>query len=234
MNKEIPLPGGQCTPGVVRIDDTVRRPLSEGWEFRHALLRHLETVAFPYAPRIVGVDERQREILTYLEGETMVGSEVPLRDLGAMIAEFHAATAGTDLASGRDVVCHRDIAPWNTIHQNGRLVGMIDFDTAEPGDRLSDLAYAAWTFLNIGSTPTAVVAKSLQELTEGYGLVDRSGFAEAILRQQQRVLEWRQELTTTASDPTVREMSRARTVLIPQQIAWVEQHRQLIDGRDSL
>lgn len=233
MNIEIPLPGGQRTPGVVRIDNTVRRPLSEGWEFRHALLRHLETVGFPFSPRILGVDEQQREILTYLEGETMVGGEVSLREIGAMIAAFHSATAGTTLAGSHELVCHRDIAPWNTIHQHGHLVGMIDFDAAEPGNHLDDLAYAAWTFLNIGSVPQADVVTGLQKITGGYGLVDRTGLAEAILQQQSRVLSWRKELAASASDPRLRKFSRERTHLIRQQMAWVEQHQQLLDGTES-
>lgn len=230
MNDEIALPGGQCTPGVVRIGDTVRRPLSEGWEFRHALLRHLENAGFPYAPRLLGIDEQEREILTFLDGVTMQGGEVPLADIGAMMAAFHAATAGSDLAAGHEVVCHQDIAPWNTIHRNGTLVGMIDFDGAAPGDRIDDIAYATWTFLNIGSSDTNAVTIGLLEYFDGYGPFNRAGLSDAILRQQQRVLSWRQHLTATATDPALLDMSRERTVLIPRQMEWVRTHQALLDA----
>ena len=229
MNDEIALVGGQSTPGVVRIGDTVRRPLSEGWEFRHSLLRHLEHAGFPYAPRLLGIDEQQREILTYLDGATMSGHEAPIGEIGAMIAAFHAATAGSGLAAGREVVVHQDIAPWNTIHRNGHLVGLIDFDGAAPGNRLDDIAYATWTFLNIGSAEADLVRASLRDFFNGYGSFDRTGLSDAILHQQQRVLSWRQHIAATATDPDLRAMSQERTVLIPQQMAWVEQHRDLID-----
>ena len=230
MVKEIPLVGGQSTPGVVRLGNTVRRPLSAGWEFRHELLRQLEAHGFTQAPRLLGIDDQGREILSFLEGATIRAGEVPLGEIGAMVAAFHDATAGTPLAAGREVVCHGDIAPWNTIHHQGQLIGLIDFDAAEPGDRMVDLAYAAWTFLDIGTAEPAVIESGLREFFEGYGRMDRTGLAEAILRQQQQVLTWRQQMATTAADPALREMSRERTVLIPRHMEWVRTHRALIDA----
>lgn len=201
MAKETPLVGGHSTPGVVRVGDTVRRPLSAGWEFRHDLLRQLETHGFTQGPRLLGIDDQGREILTFLEGATIRAGEVPLGNVGAMIAALHDATAGTSLAAGREVVCHGDIAPWNTIHHQGRLIGLIDFDAAQPGDRIDDLAYAAWTFLDIGSAELAVIESGLREFFEGYGRSDRIGLSDAILHQQHSVLSWRQQTATTATDP---------------------------------
>src|SRR5256884_8900785 len=78
--QEIPLLGGN-TSTVVRVGDTVRRNVGPWTPAVHALLRHLEYVGFTGAPRALGLDERNREVLSYLDGEC--GSH-PLRPrLGA-------------------------------------------------------------------------------------------------------------------------------------------------------
>ena len=118
----------------------------------HDLLRHLEEVDFP-APRIVGsgLDENDRETLTYIPGD--VGWDtVPSHDsafaLGEMIRRLHQATAtftpppnavwypwcGRSLGESDRVIGHCDIAPWNIICHNGMPVALIDWDFAGPTD----------------------------------------------------------------------------------------------------
>src|SRR3954466_7887586 len=55
---------------VVRIGDTVRRPLHPWSPTIQELLRHLEGVGFPYAPRLLGIDADGREVLIYIDGES--------------------------------------------------------------------------------------------------------------------------------------------------------------------
>ncbi|MFC8896586.1 hypothetical protein [Streptomyces cinereoruber] len=55
---------------IVRVGDTIRRPVQPWTETVHALLRHLEEVGFPCAPRVLGFDEAGREVLEYMEGES--------------------------------------------------------------------------------------------------------------------------------------------------------------------
>ena len=63
---EIPLHGGTANRGlVVRRGDTVRRPLRPTSAATHALLNHLEEVGFDGAPRLLGIDAQDREVLTY-------------------------------------------------------------------------------------------------------------------------------------------------------------------------
>ncbi len=67
--EEIPMPGGSMTPGVVRIGDTIRRPVGRWTPAVHALLRHLEDTGFEGVPRVLGIDEAGREVLTYLPSD---------------------------------------------------------------------------------------------------------------------------------------------------------------------
>ena len=56
---------------VVRVGNTVRRAPGPWTPAVHALLRHLERAGFLGAPRARGFDERGREVLTFVEGETI-------------------------------------------------------------------------------------------------------------------------------------------------------------------
>jgi hypothetical protein len=49
------------------------------------------------------------------------------------------------------VICHNDVAPYNTVFMDGRPRALIDFDTAGPGPRIWDVAYAAYTFVPLAS-----------------------------------------------------------------------------------
>jgi hypothetical protein len=65
---EVPMTGGRLTAGVVRVGDTVRRPAGPHSAFVGRLLRHLSAVGFDGAPRALGVDDRGRDVLTFVDG----------------------------------------------------------------------------------------------------------------------------------------------------------------------
>jgi hypothetical protein len=152
--QEIPLLGGQLTPGIVRVGNTVRRLPKGNAAFVHDLLLWLEDQDFPFAPRFLGVDEQGREILTYLEGQTWPDSGSGLSDdllvqAAQVIRRYHDVTAGSRLAQGHEIVAHHELGPHNTIFQENRLVGFIDWDDAAPGRRLRDLANAVYNYVDV-------------------------------------------------------------------------------------
>jgi hypothetical protein len=151
---EIPLLGGQLTPGIVRVGNTVRRPPKGNAAFVHDLLIFLEDQGFPFVPRFLGMDEQGREILSYLEGEIWPGSGSELSDewlvqAARAIRRYHDATAGSSLAQGHEIVAHHELGPHNTIFQGEHLVGFIDWDDASPGTRLRDLANAVYNYVDV-------------------------------------------------------------------------------------
>jgi len=70
------------------------------------------------------MDERGREILSYVEGLVPDNLDAGLTDdqlAGAarLLRRFHDATAGSPLASGAKVLCHNDISPVSTVLVGG-------------------------------------------------------------------------------------------------------------------
>lgn len=69
------LEGGQDT-GAIRVDGSVRRPVRALTRSVHDLLQHLDQVGFQGVPKVLGIDEQGREMLTHLQGQT-VGNSRP-------------------------------------------------------------------------------------------------------------------------------------------------------------
>jgi hypothetical protein len=207
---EVPLVGGTLN-SVVRAGDTVRRPVGQWTPTIHALLRHVRSRGFDLAPDPLGIDELGREILTYLPGTT-VGWSLPwpeiirsddlLVQVGQATARYHRAVAdfrpagtvpwqtGSAELGASEIVCHHDLAPYNVVIAEGRLLGIIDWDLAGPGTPRADLAFVAWQwvplqgplvtrFLGWEAPPDRV--RRLRLLLDAYGLEDRTGFIDDVV-----------------------------------------------------
>ena len=135
--EEQPLPGGNAG-GAVLSGGTVRRPAGPWTPAVHALLRHLETRGFAGAPRVLGMDEQGREMLTFLPGQTVGGarpwpawvhSDGALGQAGRWLWRYHDAVRDFVPPLGLrwrssprawrpgDVIGHNDAAPYNAVWQ---------------------------------------------------------------------------------------------------------------------
>ena len=126
----------------------------------HALLRHLERVGFEGAPRLLGVDEQGREILTYISGEVprrgdpTLETDLALIEVGSLLRRYHEAAADFALSSRVGwhhrsevsgpvmLVCHNDISPRNTVFRDGHPVAFLDWDLASPAPPAWDVVHA--------------------------------------------------------------------------------------------
>ena len=177
MESEVPLGGGRVTPGVVRIGDAVRRPAGPNAAFVRTLLELLAARAFEAAPRYLGSDGQGREIFSFLPGDVPADLDPTFCDetlaaAARLIRRFHDATTGTELACGHEVVCHNDLSPCNFVFYEGRPAGIIDFDAAAPGERLHDVGYALFLWLNLGTDgpPVDEQARRIQVFCRAYGI----------------------------------------------------------------
>ena len=153
--------GGNVNSGVVRVGHTVHRTTTLTSPTIHRLLLHLEEQEFAGSPRFLGLDDRDREVLSFLEGETGIPvsiwqSDEPLIAAAMLLGQYHDATLDFEPpesarwayvypdAERHQVICHNDFAPYNFIYAAGVPYAVIDFDLAGPGPRLRDVAYAAY------------------------------------------------------------------------------------------
>lgn len=163
--------GDGVTRGIVRIGDTVRRPVRPFTATVQAYLAHLHQAGFSAAPVPLGVDEHGREVLSFVPGDVpreplpaeTAGDDV-LVALARLIRRLHdaaqdwvppaGATWGGIPGSGTvpigrvdgepELVGHRDYCPGNVVFRDGLPAALIDFDLARPTTRLYDIANALY------------------------------------------------------------------------------------------
>jgi hypothetical protein len=248
---EFPFADGNVT-GAVQVGATVRRATGPWTPAIHALLQYLERAGFPEAPRVLGIDERGREILTYIAGETYPDplvnfrTDAALAEVARLLRRYHDAIAGftppADAAwrfqvgapTDGDVICHNDVAPWNTIVADGRPAALIDWDVAAPAPRRWDIAYAVWRFAPLYDdaafgTPTEQ-GRRMRVFCDAYGLEDRSRLLDIIERRQRAlhdsIAQW-----AAAGEPAFIAMWRdGHATGVLADIAYLRRHRTTFVG----
>ncbi len=192
---------------VTRIDNTVHREIGPWTPAVHALLKHLRSRGFLNAPEVLGFDDEGREILSYREGDVghdplspAARSDTALKTAARLLRAYHDHTvdfANTYQGEWQfpahppiEVICHGDYAPYNCVLQGDAVVGVIDFDTAHPGSRIWDIAYAVYRFAPL-MTPDNPAGFGAQEeqirraklFCQEYGLSDLSQLISTILER---------------------------------------------------
>jgi hypothetical protein len=207
FDDETPLMGGNVNPKVVRVADTVRRSTGPCSKNVHRLLVHLERQGFGFAPRFLGIDERGREILSFIPGSAEIPDALwqdatALVEAARMLKKFHDATRDFDfghagdwayaypLGEQNDVICHNDFAPYNMIFRDNLPIGIVDFDLAGPGPRMRDLAYLAYWFAPLSFSSKELAERSVSEVASGnrrlkllcatYGTSDYAGLLDML------------------------------------------------------
>jgi hypothetical protein len=182
----IPLTGGISSLGIVRVGDTVRRPLKADSDAVHALLLHFEDQGFKGAPRFRGIDRNNRAILSYIEGFAPPHNGYRLSEDGVragarLVRKVHDLTEDTKFARGGEVACHPNLAQPNFIFRDMIPVAIIDWDGTRPGGRLSNLAEFLWAFVHpavYGEGESA--ARMLRVAADAYGW-SGAGLVDAML-----------------------------------------------------
>jgi Ser/Thr protein kinase RdoA (MazF antagonist) len=155
-----------------RQDNLIVRPVRPWTTGVHAVLAALHRHGFDAAPSPKGYDE-VFERVTYLPGDTGdldgcadMRSDRALRSAASLLRRYHdcsvlfAESLDADsiwqlpARAPCEVICHGDFAPYNVVLNDGEVTGIIDFETAHPGPRIWDLAYAIYRWAPLSSGVT--------------------------------------------------------------------------------
>ncbi len=238
---------------------TVSRPVRRGnhvhrdsgpWTTSvHAFLRHLRSVGFAGAPYPIGRDDTGREVLTYVKGKAahmpwpqVLRTDAGLRDVARLVRSFHDSsrsflspsdavwrTGARGLAEG-EIVVHGDLGPWNVIYRGSQAVALIDWDLAEPGLPIHDLAQLAWTAVPVrteavwraaGFETEPHVQGRLEAIADGYGEYSRRELAQGLLDFMSRQSRRLPELASQGIEPWRRLVAGGALSMIQAEFEWV-------------
>lgn len=200
--------------GVYKCGDWVERPASAWSPSVKALLDFLHSHGFTQCPRSIALDDKT-ETLSFVSGQTFdyplkgsVASEEALRSAATLLREFHNVSAkfiGHDssvmtwMLPSREpveVICHGDFAPYNVALNKNVVTGVFDFDTAHPGPRIWDLAYAVYCWApfkmhpddSLGTMQTQI--KRARQFCDAYGadIAQRKGLVNAMIERLQALV----------------------------------------------
>jgi hypothetical protein len=211
------------------------------------LLRHLEAVGFPHAPRVLGHDAAGREVLTYIPGDTnpdprvSFASDDALAEVARLVRRYYDATTTFVLPPDApwqvqirapttgDVICHNDLAPWNTVVYDGHIRAFIDWDFAAPGRRMWDVAHAVWRFVPLYDDPGFGThrdqARRARLFCDAYGVLADEELVDTILRRQ-RVLYDSIMVWAAAGEPAFMRMRDAgHAAMVKGDLTYLTRHR---------
>lgn len=197
---------------VVRIvGDVVHRPAKPWTPTVQRLLRHLHDRGLP-VPEPLGHDG-EHEYVGLVPGEAGADEGADrigpagVRSAGELLRRVHDATVGwrppPDAVwsvphRGGPVICHGDPKPANLAWQDGRAVGLFDFDAARPGERIDDVAYALTWFtpfevdpdaLRQGFAEPAERHARIEAFLTGYGWAGSLDVRAAVLRRREQAID---------------------------------------------
>lgn len=162
----------------------VRRPPYENAAFVRDVLQFLEAQDLPGAPRFVALDE-SGETLSFVPGnvhDEQSLSEVQVASAGHLLRHLHDALASCALAGDAEIVCHGDAGLHNVVFDGDAAVAFIDWEFAEPGTRLDELAHFAWCLLDDrwGREPPGAAGRRIGVFCRAYGWKDCDGVFDRV------------------------------------------------------
>jgi Ser/Thr protein kinase RdoA (MazF antagonist) len=137
------------------------------------------------------------------------------------------------------VICHNDFAPYNAVFRDGRLRGVIDFDTISPGARVWDVAHAVYRFVPLSREARrpdcgslAAQARRLHLFCDAYGLghADRAVLPAVVARRVAALRDLVLRLAAEGDAAGLRRLADGDADEYDDDVAYVVGARAILDG----
>lgn len=202
---------------VFRSEHKVYRPRGKWSKTIHSLLSHITENGFNAAPKPYGFDDKDNEILSYVEGDVFnyplkgnIATTEALTSAAKLLRLYHDASSSFLLNHSveslewmlpsrepMEVICHGDYAPYNVALIGLEAVGIIDFDTAHPAPRVWDIAYAVYCWAPFKTNEYDAMGNlgsqsiRAKQFCDAYGLldVDRLALVKAMTERVQALVD---------------------------------------------
>jgi hypothetical protein len=238
--------------GAVRIGETVRKPSGPWTPTVQAMLAHLRASGLGSVPQPLGTDGDGREMMSFLPGQVASRPWPPIlkrlegvRLLAAWLRDFHESIstfrpeepvwrAGAIEIRDGEIALHGDFGPWNTVWDADKFVGVIDWDLAEPGPAIMDVAFLALQVVPLrddGHAARAGLAASvprqarLHALCSAYGGVGSEEVVERIEQLHARDLERTIAWGADGIEPWATFRKNGDEAIIRADQAWLQENR---------
>lgn len=240
---------------VIRIGNTVHRPAGWWTPAVHRLLKHLESIGFKYAPRVLGFDDKGREILSFIDGESgkdgweKIVSDDGLRKFAKLLREYHDAvsdfhpTSDSEWAYSKggvkegEIICHGDFGVWNVVWQGSEPVGIIDWDFVLPAKPRYDMLYALEYAVPFRDDEACLKWHHFPEVpdrkhrikvfTGAYGLTEIGNVVEDVAAMQRSVGGYEEYLAKRGLQPQLDWVNNGDLDEVEKRAKWTEENRGL-------
>lgn len=241
---------------IIKIGNTVHRPTHWWTPAVHDLLSYLESVDFPYSPRVIGFDDKGREILSYIEGESgkygweKIVSDEGLKKYAKFLLSYHQAikdykppeNAEWAYANGApgsgQIICHGDFGPWNIVWKGDEPIGIVDWDFVLPAKPEFDVLYALEYSAPFCSDEDASKLRAFKAAPDRkhrigvflseYG-IDISDVAKKVASQQREVGIFVKKLADRGLQPQADWIKNGILADVEKQATWAEQNHRLFE-----
>ncbi|NAW86625.1 aminoglycoside phosphotransferase family protein [Photobacterium halotolerans] len=241
---------------IFRSDNKIYRPRGKWSETVHFLLSHIAENGFNAAPKPYGFDEKNNEILSYVEGDVFnyplkgnIATTEALTSAAKLLRLYHDASSSflskhsnepmEWMLPGREpaeVICHGDYAPYNVSLIGSEKVGIIDFDTAHPAPRIWDIAYALYCWAPFKTHEYDAMgdleSQSIRakQFCDAYGLleVDRQGLVKAMIDRVQALVDHMHNEASKGNQAFIENIKDGHHLAYLTDIKYLSSHQQYI------